>query len=95
MAQMVHILETSPKFSFLKTLQLFFCFIFSNFAERLFTYCVIILVMFKPILCIFPRDNRPESAFFPLGEPETSILFTPYILIFTHLNKSSHGLPLL
>jgi len=43
----MQILETSPKFSLLKTLQLLFCFIFSKsyFAKRLFTSCVIIWVI--------------------------------------------------
>jgi len=46
-SQMAQILETSPKFSLLKTLQLLFCFIFSEsyFAESLFTSCVIIWVI--------------------------------------------------
>jgi len=70
MAQMVlqcaqmHILETSPKLSLLKTLQLLFCFIFSEsyFAESVHTLCYY-LGDFRPLLCIHPGDIHHESAF--------------------------------
>jgi len=80
MAQMVlqcaqmHTLETSPKFSLLKTLQLFFCFIFpeSYFAESLFTSCVIIRVILGHCFASI-QDIFILKVLFFLIEPETSI----------------------
>jgi len=71
MAQMVlqcaqmQILETSPKFSWLKTLQLLFCFICpeSYFAESVHKLCYY-LGDLRPLLCIHLGDIHPESGFF-------------------------------
>jgi len=71
MAQMVlqcaqmQILETLPKFSLLKTLQLLYCFIFRVilFRESVHKLCSY-LGDFRPLLCIHPGDIHPESAFF-------------------------------
>lgn len=80
MAQMVlqcaqmQTLETSPKFSWLKSLQLLFCFIFSesNFAESLFTSCIIIWVILG-LCCGSIQDIFILKVLFFLIEPETSI----------------------
>jgi len=71
-AQM-HILETSPKLSLLKTLTivLLYCFQVLLCRESVHKLCYY-LADFRPLLCIHPGDISPESAFF-LVEPETSI----------------------
>jgi len=66
--------QTSPKFSLLKTLQLLFCFIFSKsyFAERLFTSCVIIWLIWGLCCASIQEIFILKVLFFPV-ELETSI----------------------
>jgi len=59
----MHILETSPKFTLLKTIVLIY-FVEVILCRKSVHKLCYYMADFRPLLCILPRDIHPESAFF-------------------------------